>query len=941
MGLRHHCAVFCAALAPAWLLASTVLAQEIPESVSIPLKTRGDSPFPNLITVSVAGGPAAHVTFDTGSAGLYILPEWAGTDYVDTGSTFIQSYEDHNLFTGPIVMTTVSFPEATGPATTGLMGVGLITFTGCETGFTCPGMGSDRAGVMGARYYNSQANDVFNPLAFLPGNLNSGFIVAATGPTPGIIVGLTSAMTEPFLSNEHTVFKPESAFGQGGAPFAWETKWIHVCYSVNGGGEKCDHTSFDTGEHDAQFMVGDDSHYEAHSNGVLKNGQTVTFRIPGILTTTVKTGDEAWVNQYKVVSSPIGSPPGFNSGAPFYNYWAVAFDYLTGTAGFSPITTWITGDYRAKTDSDLGNPGAIAVFGTLRLADGFISDRDIFIPADSTIAVEGDATLSGTFSGQSALIFRGGGTLRLTGQSAITGGVIVDGPTVIVDGALPSAVMLADGTIGGTGELGALFAYQGAVSPGRSIGTLGVSGDGVFESLSTYIAELGSRTGDLIRIGGSTAINGATLFVIPDRAGPPRIGTYTVLTSESDITGAFTLHAPHFGGSRSDFPFRNSGATTGTHAVIVDVTRSDVPFSLFATTANQSAVASAADKLPLSAPFLGPLASVDRWSVSSVLDAISGELYASAQTVLIEQAGYVRDAVLNRLQQPTEATRPDAPVYFWGQGYGGFGGNDGDANVGTVDSTIGGFLTGFDAKIASRWRGGLAAGASQSSFDLDSRLSFGRAETVDLAAYGSADLGPAGPGGLALRFGAAYSWHDLEANRGVVFAGFGDSLASTYDAETGQAFAELGYELVSTSTSRIEPFVGLGYADLDTDAVHERGGAAALHGRGESFSSAESVVGLRAATAHGIGGDSVLRLHGLVAWSHAFGDLVPVASFTFAGGTSPFTVTGVALAEDSLVLGGALELASRDLSRMSVSYVGEIAERVEAHAFQASLSLRF
>src|SRR5680860_1927549 len=44
-----------------------------------------------------------------------------------------------------------------------------------------------RVGIMGTRYYNDNDNNVFSPLAFLPDNLSSGYLVAATGPTPSII----------------------------------------------------------------------------------------------------------------------------------------------------------------------------------------------------------------------------------------------------------------------------------------------------------------------------------------------------------------------------------------------------------------------------------------------------------------------------------------------------------------------------------------------------------------------------------------------------------------------------------------------------------------------------------------------------------------------------------------------------------------------------------
>jgi len=863
MGLSRS--MLCAAASvTALLVATPALAKSVPQSVTIPLTTREGESFPNVVTVSVGGGRASPVTFDTGSAGLYLLGDAIGS-YIDTGATFIQTYEDHNQFTGKVVLATVSFPDASGVATTGMIGVGFITDAGCKPGFSCPGMGTGRVGVLGARYYNSAADNVFNPLAFLPGNLNSGFIVAAGGPTPSLIVGLTPEMTAPFLSNSATVFIPESTAGQGGAPYAWETKSISICFSVNGAAKSCAATSLDTGEHDAQFVPGAPVDPKLIDNkDYLKPDQSVTISIPGLLSTTVTTGNTNWLNRYKLVPAPIGNPPGFNSGAQFYYYYAVAFDYLNGTAGFSPLTTWITGNYTASRDSDLGNPGAIAIFGTLNFEDGFVSSRPIFIASDSTFNVIGDATLSGTLSGANPLTIEGQGTLTLDGQSVNTAPVLINGPTVYVDGSLPTVVVLADGKIGGIGSIGALVADTGIIAPGHSIGTFTVTGDAVFGPGAVYEAEIGKRgRNDLVAVGGRALIAGGTLTILPDETFTPHFGKHKVLTAAGGIDGEFRVEASHFGASKAAFPFIGIDAVTTANAVIVELGRSDVPFAQFAQTPNQRAAASGADRLPWSDPLLQALAFLNGPNAPAAFDAISGEIYASDQTVLIQQADIVRYAVMGRLRQISDgAVRPDTPLYLWGEGYGGFADNDGNFNVGGVDSAIGGFLTGFDAKIAPEWRLGLAMGAGWSNFDLDVRRSSGSADNLDLAVYANGNLGAAGPGLVTARLGGAHSWHDIDTDRSVLFPGFADRVSASYDASTAQMFGELGYQLACDGLAQLEPFVGLGYANLDTDSFRERGGVAALRGRGDDFSSTESVLGVRAARLFSLANGHTVRLQG-------------------------------------------------------------------------------
>ena len=224
-----------------------------PDSVTIPLTRRPGTSFPNIITVSVGGGAASPVTFDAGSIGLYVLDSAVGPDVTYTSTSFKYGYEDGNRFSGKIAYAPIGFPDASEPIVTDVpIAFGVIDKVTCKDGpGTCPGMGAERVGVMGVRYFNDAENGIFNPFAFLPGNLSSGFMVAANGPTPTVIVGLTPENTQGFL---FTKIEPESTAGQGGVPYAWEVKSVNTCFSINGGAPSCDVTSFDTGESSAQFV---------------------------------------------------------------------------------------------------------------------------------------------------------------------------------------------------------------------------------------------------------------------------------------------------------------------------------------------------------------------------------------------------------------------------------------------------------------------------------------------------------------------------------------------------------------------------------------------------------------------------------------------------------------------------------------------------------------
>jgi outer membrane autotransporter protein len=942
---QRQCRTLIASAAALVLLAAADAGHaEQPESVALPLSYKGSDAFPNLISLSVGGGNQTNITFDSGSTGLYILESEVGSDVTLTSTPFKQRYEDGTEFEGHVGLAKVTFKTATGEVTTSEIRLGVIEHYTCGSDPDCL---ADRSGVMGTRYYQYKLSEgetgvptgIFNPLAFLPDNLGSGYMVAATGPTPSIIVGLTPNNTQDFPSTAIMPMDVNTPIPQY-APLAWELKSIDACFQIETDTAECAVTSFDTGESGAQFTA------SGHSAGELAPGTLVTVSIPSVgITRTFIAGDTNWVDKFNVIASQEGIPLGFNSGGQFYNYYAIAYDYFQGLAYFSPITTWITGTYAPANDSDLGPPGvAIALAGTLSLPEGFSSSRPIFLGNNSTIRAFGAAKLSGTLSGGAVLTLDGPGQLTLLGTSLNTGLITVNGSRLFVDGSTPAPVQLNNGMLGGNGSIGALNAMSGGyVAPGHSIGTLTVAGDATFAAGSTYAAEIGrSGKSDRIDAGGSAVITGGRLLVLPDATYRPGFDRFTVLTAMNGVSGAFDLSAPDFGTAGAAFPFLNVSATNTVNSVVVSVGRSDVSFAAAGQTANQRASAFGADQLPLSSALVEALAGLNLMTAAAALDAISGEIYASAQTVLIENATYMRSALLGRLR---EVSGTAAPVTAWGQAYGGFGQNEANFNAGGVDRSGGGFLTGVDARLRQGRRVGLAAGGGHSNFDLAARRSSGSADDFTLAAYGGGPFSAGGPGQAALFFGGAYTWQQLDAKRSVAFPGFFDSVEADYNAGTFQLFGEAAYRMALGPTrlgdARVEPFAGLAYTDVQTEDFRERGGAAALRGSDDSFSSTTSALGLRAASTFSLQNGRRLEVHGTAAWQHAFGDRVPGAALAFSGQAQPFTVFGAPLATDSLVLEAGFDAVLSEGAHLGAAYIGQIADSAHGSAFKGQLSLRF
>jgi uncharacterized protein with beta-barrel porin domain len=189
-------------------------------------------------------------------------------------------------------------------------------------------------------------------------------------------------------------------------------------------------------------------------------------------------------------------------------------------------------------------------------------------------------------------------------------------------------------------------------------------------------------------------------------------------------------------------------------------------------------------------------------------DALSGEIYASSQSVMLTDNLYLLETVLERMRQasftggigpmaarasggPTLATVKTASstapeTTFWAQGTGAWGSFDGDGNA------------------------------------------------AHLAGYLAAHSGP-----WNLRTAAA-SFSDPDVNRSMVFPGFVGTATADNSASTALIFGEVGYG-VAVGQVALEPFAGLAYVHLNTDSFSETGGAGFANGLLSGSDSIENI----------------------------------------------------------------------------------------------------
>jgi outer membrane autotransporter protein len=922
-------------------------------SVTIPLSQNPDgSGFSNFITVSVGGGPSSQVLLDTGSTGLRFLASQLGPNVtVDYGVPVTYGYSSGNLAVGYLGQASISFPDASSliatPSTTYFQ---VVTNLTCKSDYSsCPGWATGQSGVMGVAYDNDQ---IFNPLAQLPGVLGNGFIVVSndlsnSNLSPEVVVGLTPANMQGFVFTK-------MANTPGGLQPAglnvWNTKSIYTCFAVNSGAPGCYDAVFDTGASAGSFETGDTAQY-----GQVAYGSTVTINVPDVLSLSLPADGNPNANLF-YYDTAHGGTPGYNSGAELFRYYAVLFDAQTGQIGFSPIVNWIFGTYKPADDSVLGAPGAaIALGGKLELRDGFSSSRPIYLISDAELKSDGYATLSGTITGSDRLKIRGPGTLDFTGSSLYSGlAEVKDGATVLVNGVLPASFALDSGTtLGGNGIIGNLAAATGStIAPGNSVGTLQVAGDLVLAPGANYEVQLGAPgTSDLISAGGQALLAG-TVTATPVTGFVPLGGaSYTILTANGGVSGSFDPAVDTnnmFGTTSAAYPFLLPALGYTATAVTLTLGRSSVPFTSAAATPNELATATAADATGLGNGLVDALAGLNTATLPAALNAASGQIYASVQSLLQQRAADMRGATTARLRQAltggddadpakltTASLLPAAPerATLWTEAFGGGDHFAGNSNAAALYASGGGFVMGLDSPIGQAWRAGIAGGYTSEGFNAASAN--GSIASYDAALYAGAHYGV-----FRLRLGTAYSWNNVSAGRNVSFPGYYDHVTGSYRANTAQAYGEIDAALPLQLVS-VEPFADLADVNTNAGSFTETGGAAALSAAATHFNTVFSTLGTQISKGFSAGRGTMLDLTGRLGWQHGFGDITPVSQFAFSGGTAPFAISGVPLSRNAAILDAGIAYHPSPAVSLSLYYTGQLAPATQENNIDGAIAITF
>lgn len=557
-----------------------------------------------------------------------------------------------------------------------------------------------------------------------------------------------------------------------------------------------------------------------------------------------------------------------------------------------------------------------------------------------------DYAFDAKITGHGIIELSGPGTTVLTGDSRdFTGEIsLVDGE-LVVDGWL-GGDMTSKSRLSGTGIVrNASVVGGGVIAPGHDdVGTLAVEGNLYMGPGATYEVEITSGSSDLIQVTGIAYVDGADITVARS-PGPLALGAgYIILSAEGGFFGSF-------GEVTSDYAFVSPELELSSDGfsdlVTLEFNRNAVAFADVAKSANQASAAAALDGLGTNNAAHNTILSLNEAEAQAMFDKLSGEGHATLKGVLMDNAGLVSEALLQRLDAARALDASGAasgyaalPVLpeegggnaIWGQFNGGLGERS-DGNAASAASSSGGLLLGADAAVGD-WQVGLAAQLGQTEVSIADRASEATTAEIGGGFYAGTNWGDTGfsIAGVVVR-------HAISTRREVGL-GLNETLTADYGATTGQVVAELEHEVDFGAASLI-PYAQLGHTVQATDAFTEtgNGAGAALSGEANLVSQSFATLGVRGAYQFVVGQGGLATFSGGIGWRRGFGE-APTAQLGFLGG-SPFVIAATPAAADSLQLEAGLDFDLATGLDFSVNYSGEANTGGQSHALRAGLGGQF
>ena len=554
-----------------------------------------------------------------------------------------------------------------------------------------------------------------------------------------------------------------------------------------------------------------------------------------------------------------------------------------------------------------------------------------------------NSSFGGEIAGSGGLIKDGAGSLNLTGTSSFTGQVEVNGGRLAVNGVLPGNIIVNDrGTLGGVGTAATVIIRNGGtLAPGNSIGTLAVTGDVQFDAGSVYQVEVDADGhSDRINASGGATINGGTVSVLAAPGTYRFTSDYVILTAADGVTGRFDDEVD------IDLPFLTPSLAYSANDVTLRLLRNDRSFASVAVTPNQRAVALALNVSDRNGGLYRAVAGQsDEAGAVQAFNALSGELWATAGTFMVDRTRRIGELVIGRMEQADvighalsntgSASRQTlGGTGIWGQATGSWNRVKGNGNASRATQSGAGFVTGVDTLLGD-WRIGAAFSHNEDKVRVDGLGSEATVTGSALAAY----IG-GGWQNLRARVGGSYGWLDVNGKRTVAFPSVSETVAANYDGKSASAFAELSYA-ASFGRAQVEPFAGVNYVHLRTDGFTESAGAlGALRVDRQTRDVTYTTLGLRLGALLPVSAEAAITPRVSAAWLHGFGDIRAQGRHSLTSGQA-FSIEGLPATRNALRVEAGAQANILPGGSLGISYVGNMADRWSDHGLKLGFSYNF
>jgi uncharacterized protein with beta-barrel porin domain len=271
----------------------------------------------------------------------------------------------------------------------------------------------------------------------------------------------------------------------------------------------------------------------------------------------------------------------------------------------------------------------------------------------------------------------------------------------------------------------------------------------------------------------------------------------------------------------------------------------------------------------------------------------------------------------------------------WGAGFGGSQTTDGNASVGSNNTTssVYGTAVGADYRISPFTVAGFALAGGGTNF------------SVAGSGGGHSDLFQAGAfvrhtvGAAYLSAALAYGWQDITTNRTVTVAGT-DQLQAKFNANAFSGRLEGGYRFVAPWIGGvgITPYAAAQFTTFDLPAHAEQAivgsNAFALVNNAKDVTDARSELGIRTDKSWAMT-DGILTLRGRVAWAHDYDPNRSIAAtFQTLPGAS-FVVNGAAQASDSALVTASIEKKWLSGWSAAATFEGKFSDVTRSYAGKA------